>query len=384
MYQRSASGIPLLDENRSFSLIFRGAKTLDLMVDEGGDREKILYILNSIVTEYGRAKVKVGNEVLLLRYVWNDVDGDDSNTINEKEMGKLLNRINLQVKDQNHSMVYQKFAKTLGLSKEQRKAGLTFDQCVTLLHKTKRDTWQVKPVTQLFFDMFGQFMNNNKVRKKVSAESFLKRFVQSMQGEESKQLGDVLQIFAGLHELELADVANHITQPNYISLEQFEAYLLSRDNDLFNPVREKFAKSDMTKPLSEYWINSSHNTYLTGHQLTGDSSVEMYAKALYRGCRCIELDIWDGGKDELTGNLIPIVYHGYTMVSKILFEDIIKALQVFLMLHPKTYPIILSLENHCSVPYQQTMASQLRNILGKQLYIPDEASLLGPLPSPLE
>lgn len=44
------------------------------MVDVGGDREEILYILNSIVTEYGRAKVKVGNEVLLLRYIWNDVD----------------------------------------------------------------------------------------------------------------------------------------------------------------------------------------------------------------------------------------------------------------------------------------------------------------------
>ena len=68
------NGIPLLDDNRSFSLIFRGVKTLDLMVDEGGEREKVLYILNSIVTEYGRAKVKVGNEVLLLRYVWNDVD----------------------------------------------------------------------------------------------------------------------------------------------------------------------------------------------------------------------------------------------------------------------------------------------------------------------
>ena len=68
------NGIPLLDESRSFSLIFRGAKTLDLMVDGFGDREKILYVLNSIVTEYSRAKVKVGNEVLLLRYVWNDVD----------------------------------------------------------------------------------------------------------------------------------------------------------------------------------------------------------------------------------------------------------------------------------------------------------------------
>jgi phosphatidylinositol phospholipase C delta len=161
----------------------------------------------------------------------------------------------------------------------------------------------------------------------------------------------------------------------------------------------------MTKPLSEFWINSSHNTYLTGHQLTGLSSVEMYSKALYRGVRCIELDIWDGGKDEFTGSPVPVVYHGHTMTSKILFEDseyqinpifshytillidilaVIKTLQVYLRLHPKTYPVILSLENHCSVPYQQVMATQLKSILGDKLYIPDEKSLKGPLPSPLQ
>ena len=298
-------------------------------------------------------------------------------------MGVLLNRINFQGKEKNHKIVYDKFAKTLGLSREQRRSGLEFDQCVTLLHKTKRDTWLVKPVTQLFYDMFGQFMSNNKVRKKVSAESFLDRFLKSVQGEDNRTIEEVMHIFAGLHELELADVANHITQRNYISLEQFEAYLLSRDNDIFNPDREKFSKNDMTKPISEYWINSSHNTYLTGHQLTGLSSVEMYTKALYRGCRCIELDIWDGGKDQFTGRPIPIVYHGHTMVSKILFEDIIHCFKIFLTLHPKSYPLVLSLENHCSIPYQQVMASQLKSILGKLLYIPEEPSLSGPLPSPL-
>lgn len=147
--QRNNMGIPMLDESRSFSLIFRGAETLDLMVEDGGDREEILYILNSIIGQYERAKLKVGNEVLLLRYIWNDVDRDNSNTINEKEMGELLNRINFHVKEKSTSAMYQKFVKTLGLSKAQRKQGLTFDQCITLLHKTKRDTWQVKPVTQV-------------------------------------------------------------------------------------------------------------------------------------------------------------------------------------------------------------------------------------------
>lgn len=147
--QKNSMGIPMLDENRSFSLIFRGAETLDLMVDQGGDREEVLYILTSIIGQYESAKLIVGNEVLLLRYIWNDVDRDDSNTINEKEMGELLNRINFHVKEKSTGAMYQKFVKTLGLTKAQRKQGLTFDQCVTLLHKTKRDTWQVKPVTQV-------------------------------------------------------------------------------------------------------------------------------------------------------------------------------------------------------------------------------------------
>lgn len=54
-------------------------------------------------------------------------------------------------------------------------------------------------------------------------------------------------------------------------------------------------KIDTSQSLSQYFISSSHNTYLTGNQLWSKASTDPYKDALKRGCRCIEIDVWDGG-----------------------------------------------------------------------------------------
>ncbi|ELU03479.1 hypothetical protein CAPTEDRAFT_170497 [Capitella teleta] len=166
----------------------------------------------------------------------------------------------------------------------------------------------------------------------------------------------------------------------HLSLEGFMRYLLSEENALIPP-EVLDLNEDMEQPLSHYFINSSHNTYLTGHQFTGKSSIEIYRQVLLTGCRCVELDCWDGkGADEE-----PIITHGYTMCTEIVFKEVIEAISESAF-KVSDYPVILSFENHCSPKQQAKMAQHCRNILGEALLTdPLETHPLDPgvcVPSP--
>nr|XP_045244124.1 1-phosphatidylinositol 4,5-bisphosphate phosphodiesterase eta-2 isoform X5 [Macaca fascicularis] len=144
-----------------------------------------------------------------------------------------------------------------------------------------------------------------------------------------------------------------------LGIDGFTNYTRSPAGDIFNPDHHH-VHQDMTQPLSHYFITSSHNTYLVGDQLMSQSRVDMYAWVLQAGCRCVEVDCWDGPDGE------PIVHHGYTLTSKILFKDVIETINKYAFIKNE-YPVILSIENHCSVIQQKKMAQYLTDILGDKL-----------------
>ncbi|KAM9424872.1 1-phosphatidylinositol 4,5-bisphosphate phosphodiesterase epsilon-1 isoform 2-T3 [Pholidichthys leucotaenia] len=149
-------------------------------------------------------------------------------------------------------------------------------------------------------------------------------------------------------------------QMGLMSFEGFARFLMDKDNFASCNEESQMKLEELQYPLSYYYIESSHNTYLTGHQLKGESSVELYSQVLLQGCRSVELDCWDGDDG------MPVIYHGHTLTSKIPFKDVVEAINRSAFVN-SDMPVILSIENHCSLPQQRKMAEIFKTVFGERL-----------------
>ncbi|XP_043245581.1 1-phosphatidylinositol 4,5-bisphosphate phosphodiesterase eta-2-like isoform X26 [Amphibalanus amphitrite] len=347
------SSPPLVDERNCFSIIIGINKSsLDLVAPDEHVCDMWVRGLQHLVAVV-RSLEQEKNYDRWLKRQFQSADKDNNGVLDFDECVDLIKQLNIQLDKQTAKKLFQA-ADTDKRTKGDQPA-LDEREFVTFYHSLLK-----RPDLEAIFQRYSNgelLMTSEELadflrgEQKMNVTSdFCREMIETYEPSESK--------LAGL-----------------LSHDGFQMFMSSKQVHIFNP-EHSMVYQDMEQPMTHYFIASSHNTYLLGNQLTGMSSVEAYIIALQKGCRCVELDCWDGDDGE------PVIYHGYTLTSKIRFCDVISdAIKPYAFQYSE-YPLILSIENHCSVHQQARMAHHLKSILGDMLFVTPVDESLGKMPSP--
>uniref|UniRef100_A0A8C5BWM8 Phosphoinositide phospholipase C n=1 Tax=Gadus morhua TaxID=8049 RepID=A0A8C5BWM8_GADMO len=320
--------------NLCFTLEFRGRQgNLDLVAETPEEAGAWVRGMRKLIH---KAK-NMDEKERLDQWVWDwflKADKNKDGRMNFKEVRKLLKMMNV---DMNEDHAFYLFT----MADTSMSSSLEIDEFVMFYKMlTQRDeVWK----------LFQDYSSDGEMLSRGELENILR--IEQQEGDGCVEHAQEL-----IDRYEPSEMGEG---PGSMSLDGFQLYLCSQEGSIFN-TSHKDLYQDMSQPLSHYFLSSSHNTYLLEDQLRGQSSLEAYIQALKRGCRCVEIDCWDGPDDE------PVVYHGHTLTSKILFRDVIATISEYAF-KASDYPLILSLENHCGVEQQRVMAQHLELILGSLL-----------------
>jgi phosphatidylinositol phospholipase C delta len=150
------------------------------------------------------------------------------------------------------------------------------------------------------------------------------------------------------------------------------SHLFSEGN---SAIRSTPLHNNLDHPINEYFISSSHNTYLRGRQVAARSKLKGYISTLSQGCRSVEVDCWDGRDGQ------PIVKHGYSLTTSISFRSVIETINNYAFF-ASDLPLWLSLEVHCSPAQRDIMARTMLEIFRSSLVVEPLDSSAQKLPSP--
>ncbi|XP_036939376.1 1-phosphatidylinositol 4,5-bisphosphate phosphodiesterase delta-1b isoform X2 [Acanthopagrus latus] len=320
-------------EGRCFSIMFKGRrKNLDLIASSEEEARQWIRSLEKMIHNRNNLSLQQKTEHWIYTCL-NKADKNKDDKMSQSEVKNFLRLINIEVDDIYTEMLFAK----CDTSKSGYLSGAEIEHFYDLL--THREEIDV---------IYGEYAKTTGFMSPENLVDFLMK-----EQREKATLADAHKI------IEKYELDENAKGKKLLSKDGFLMYLHTPEALIYNS-HHREVYQDMSHPLSHYFISSSHNTYLMEDQLKGPSSTEAYVRALLKGCRCVELDCWDGSDDE------PVIYHGYTLTSKILFKDAIQAIKDNAF-KTSDYPVILSLENHCSVEQQEVMARHMSSILGSAL-----------------
>ncbi|XP_057182829.1 1-phosphatidylinositol 4,5-bisphosphate phosphodiesterase eta-2a isoform X7 [Triplophysa rosa] len=355
IFQRYADGS--FDPNCCFSIYYgEHMESLDLVSGTGEEARTwitgLKYLMAGISDEDSLAKrQRTRDQWLKQTFAEADKNGDGCLSISE--VLQLLHKLNVNLPRQKVKQMFKE------ADTDDNQGTLGFEEFCSFykMISTRRDLY----LLMLTYSNHKDHLDTDDIIRFLETE-------QKMTGVTKEHCLEIVSKFEPCPENQTLGV---------LGIDGFTSYMRSPAGDIFNPEHYE-VNQDMTQPLNHYFIASSHNTYLTGDQLMSQSRVDMYSWVLQAGCRCVEVDCWDGPDGE------PMVHHGYTLTSKILFKDVIETINKYAFIKSQ-YPVIVSIENHCSVPQQKKMAQCLTEVLGDKLDVSSiSTDPSGLLPSPEE
>uniref|UniRef100_A0A3B4CWF9 Phosphoinositide phospholipase C n=1 Tax=Pygocentrus nattereri TaxID=42514 RepID=A0A3B4CWF9_PYGNA len=320
--------------DRCFTLVFRGRRNnLDLVAESAEEAQSWVKGMRKLIESLENMDEQEKLDQWISDW-FKKADKNGDGRMNFKEVRDLLKMMNM---DMNEDHAHRLFTKA-----DKSQSGTLEDDEFVLFYKMLTQREEVNKI-------FQEYSSDGQTLSLRDLEEFLREG----QLEQERVQEHAMELIERYEPSDTAKTRQAMT------IDGFLMYLLSSEGSVFKPAMQQLYQ-DMSQPLCHYFISSSHNTYLMGDQFRGSSSVEAYIRALKRGCRCVEVDSWDGPNGE------PVVYHGHTFTSKILFRDVITVIGNYAF-KTSQYPVILSIENHCSVEQQRTMALHLTRILGDKL-----------------
>uniref|UniRef100_A0AAY4DNZ7 Phosphoinositide phospholipase C n=1 Tax=Denticeps clupeoides TaxID=299321 RepID=A0AAY4DNZ7_9TELE len=270
-----------------------------------------------------------------MKQTFEEADKNGDGLLNIDEIYQLLHKLNVNLPRRKVKQMFQE------ADTDDRQGTLTFEE-FSVFYK----------MMSLRRDLFLLLMCYSEKKDHVTAEE-LGNFLRAEQKMTNVTVECCLDI------IDKFEVSEENKQQGILGIEGFTNFMRSPTCDIFNPSHHE-VNQDMDQSLSNYFIASSHNTYLTGDQLLSHSKTDMYAWVLQAGCRCVEVDCWDGPDGE------PMVQHGYTLTSKITFKSVVETINKYAFINNE-FPVILSIENHCSIQQQKKIAQHLKEIFGDKL-----------------
>ncbi|NXK01611.1 PLCD4 phosphodiesterase, partial [Herpetotheres cachinnans] len=291
---------------RCFTIVFYGRRgNLDLIAASAEEAQCWVQGLRQLIELRSFPLTSALVSLTWIRDWFQKADKNKDGRMNFKEVQRLLKMMNVDMNEDHALRLFQ--------AADKSESGTLEGEEFVLFYKALTQREEV-------LSLFQDFSEDGKKLTLLELVDFLLQEQLEDEGTE-----DLAMELIDKYEPSETARARHV-----LSADGFLMYLCSPEGSIFNP-RHRALWQDMSQPLCHYFISSSHNTYLIEDQIRGQSSIEGYIRALKRGCRCLEVDCWDGPNGE------PMVYHGHTFTSKIPFREVVSTLGKYAF--KPSYPI---------------------------------------------